>query len=243
MHGAPNPRQQRGTRQKAAPIGETSWTIIERAARGDAEARDRFASIYAPALQAYFAKRWRGSPYSASVEDAVQEVFVDCFKPGGVLDRADRVRDGGFRAFFYGVARTTAMRCEAVHRKQAARGTASAFDPDRVLADDASLSKAFDRAWAQSIVREAVLVYRERARTFGGREEFRAEILRLRFEAGQPIREICKQLDLTPELAHQEYTMARRGFQKVLEDVVSAHYSTDSTDLRERCREVVRLLG
>ena len=227
----------------ATPINETSWTIIERAAGGDTEARERFAEIYTPALKAYFCKRWEGSPTIAAVEDAVQEVFLDCFKPNGFLDRADKERAGGFRSFFYGVARTTALRCEQAHYQDMERSPATGFDPDRLQADDDSLTAIFDRAWAQSIVREAVLVHREQARAFDGREKLRVEILRLRFEVGKPIREIAANLDLTPELAHQEYRMARKGFLLVLEDVVAAHSVGDSTAITERCREVLRLLG
>ncbi len=72
---------------KHHPSLETSWTIIECAAGGNAEAREHFAELYAPALKAYFCKRWERTPYIASVDDAVQDVFVDCFKSDGVLSR------------------------------------------------------------------------------------------------------------------------------------------------------------
>ncbi len=222
---------------------ETSWTIIESAARGSAEARERFAELYGAAVKAYFCKRWEGSPRISSVEDAVQEVFVACFKPGGVLDRVDRNRAGGFRAYFYGAARKTALHLERALDQNEKHHTASDFDTDRMRADEASLSQVFDRAWAQSIVQEAVFLYRERAQGMGGREMQRVEILRLRFDEELPVREIAAQLGLAPELVHKEYARARRGYRAVLEDVVAAHYPYSGEDLEERCREVMRLLG
>ena len=173
----------------------------------------------------------------------MQEVFLDCFKSNGALDRADKTRAGGFRAFFYGAARTAALRCEQAYHLNTKRSPSVDIDADRVGADERSLSEVFDRAWAQSVVREAVAVHRAQARMFDGREKMRVEILRLRFEVGKPIREIAKLLDLTPELAHQEYAAARKGFRHVLEDVVAAHYADSELSITERCREVLLLLG
>ncbi|MBK8268830.1 MAG: hypothetical protein IPK83_11220 [Planctomycetes bacterium] len=33
------------------------------------------------------------------LDDAVQDVFLECFRPDGALDRLDVHRPGGFRAF------------------------------------------------------------------------------------------------------------------------------------------------
>ena len=222
---------------------ETSWTIIESAAGGNAEAREQFAELYAPAVKAYLCKRWEGSPRIASVEDAVQEVFVDCFKPGGILERVDRNRAGGFRAYFYGAARKTALHLERALDQNVKHHAASDVDVDRVRADEATLSQVFDRAWALSIVQEAVFLYRQRAQGMGGRELQRVEILRLRFEDELPVREIATQLGLSPELVHKEYARARQGYRAVLEDVVAAHYPQSEDNLDERCREIMRLLG
>ncbi len=222
---------------------DTSWTVIQAAAEGDADARERFAALYTPALQAYFRKRWQHNPVIAEVADAVQEVFVDCFKPSGVLERADRNRDAGFRAFFYGVARTTAWGFERAHATKLDRDSQGGLDAEEMPADGDELTKVFDREWARSVVQEAAFVHRQRAETVGGRELLRVEILRLRFEGGQPIREIASQLKLTPELAHKEYSRARKSYRIVLEEVVSAHYPSDGTAVGERCREVLRLLS
>jgi hypothetical protein len=90
----------------------------------------------------------------ADLDDAVQEVFLACFRDGGVLGRADPERPGGFRAFLYGVARNVARQAEA------RRGRRPGQPPDGrdladLAADDESLSAAFDRAWAKALMREA----------------------------------------------------------------------------------------
>ena len=86
----------------------TCWTVIQAAAAGSATDRQAFARRYGPVVRAYLATRWRSSPCLHDLDDAVQEVFVECFKPDGVLDRADR--DRGFRPFLYGVVRNVALR-------------------------------------------------------------------------------------------------------------------------------------
>lgn len=95
----------------------TCWTMISSAARGDAEQRTAFVRRYGAAIRAYLAARWRGTPLAQEVEDAVQVVFLECIKDGGVLSRADGERSGGFRAYLYGAARNVALRFES----QAAR--------------------------------------------------------------------------------------------------------------------------
>lgn len=222
---------------------ETSWTIIDGAANGSVEARERFVELYTPALEAYLRKRWQQSTYIDSVDDAVQEVFLECFKHDGILSRAERDRHGGFRAFFYGVVRNTALRFERKHNQDRAHCPTNSLDPDGVHSEDPTLSQVFDKAWARSIVQEAVLLHRERARSFGWRQMLRVEILRLRFEEGLPIREIAQRLHLPSDLAHKEYAKARKAYHEVLKDVVTAHNPSGTGDVDEQCRQVLRLLG
>ena len=61
----------------------TCWTLIRDAGGGDPAARERFARAYLPVVKAYLAARWRAARHS--VEDAAQDVFVECFKNGGLL--------------------------------------------------------------------------------------------------------------------------------------------------------------
>jgi len=95
-----------------ATLDTTSWRLIRQAAAGDPTDRDEFARRYLPAVRTFFVARWRRSPLAKDVEDAVQEVFVECFRPGGALPKADPSRPGGFRPFFFGVLRNVALRFE-----------------------------------------------------------------------------------------------------------------------------------
>src|SRR5262249_31161533 len=65
-----------------SPSDATCWTLIRDAAGGDPAARERFARAYLPVVRAYLAARWRTAPHCA--EDAAQDVFVECFRAGGL---------------------------------------------------------------------------------------------------------------------------------------------------------------
>ena len=72
----------------------TCWSLIRKASAGEDEGRRRFAGRYEPFVRALLAARWRGSRLVGEIDDAVQDVFVECFHADGVLRRldADRVR-------------------------------------------------------------------------------------------------------------------------------------------------------
>ena len=72
----------------AQPIS-TCWTVIRGAAAGNPADRDAFARRYVRVVRAYLAARWRASPNLQDLDDAVQEVFVECFRHDGVLEQAD----------------------------------------------------------------------------------------------------------------------------------------------------------
>ena len=129
----------------------TCWTVIKGAAAGRARESQEFARRYGAIVRAYLGARWKETRRRDDVEDAVQEVFLECFRSGGALERLDRDRAGGFRAFFYGVVRNVAWRIEkgkADDRKAREREDA---DLGAVAGRDTSLSRVFDRAWAKSL--------------------------------------------------------------------------------------------
>ena len=76
--------------------------MIDAAARGGDDDRAAFARRYSGVVGAYFGARWRVSPLASDAEDACQEVFVECFKNGGALERVEPGRPGGFRGFLFG---------------------------------------------------------------------------------------------------------------------------------------------
>ncbi|MGE0145008.1 MAG: hypothetical protein AB7I19_17360 [Planctomycetota bacterium] len=67
---------------------DTCWTVLRAASSGDADARSTFARRYEPTIHFFLAARWRGRALAGDIPDATQEVFVECVKPGGVLERA-----------------------------------------------------------------------------------------------------------------------------------------------------------
>jgi RNA polymerase sigma-70 factor (ECF subfamily) len=220
----------------------TCWTQIRAAAAGDAGERDRFVRRYEPAVRAYLAARWRSAPGSPDLDDAVQDVFLACFRPDGVLERADADRPGGFRAFLYGVARTVARKAEErqARRKDRAPGD---LDFDRVPADDESLAHVFDRAWAKALMREAAGLQAEHAAAAGEAAARRVELLRLRFHEGLPIRDIAERWGADPAKLHHEYARAREEFRSALREVVAFHQPGSPADIDRACAELLGLLG
>ena len=65
-----------------------------------------------PVIRAYIAARWTKLGLDLDVDDACQDVFVECFRANGPIYRADRTAPSGFRAFLYGVVRNVARRIE-----------------------------------------------------------------------------------------------------------------------------------
>lgn len=222
---------------------ETVWTVLHAAAKGDPSARATFAQSYSRPIRAYLRHRWQGAALQTEIEDAVQDVFVECYKPGGVLERADADR-GDFRALLYGVVRNIARRYE---ERAAKRGHGSGGES--VYLDDLphqaeALSRVFDRSWAQSLMREAV--QRHAAAVAAGEPDaqWRYQILRLRHEKGMPIREIANTIG-EPDVAavHNAYRRARREFAVHLRAVVTTHTGASDADVDEQCRRLGDLLG
>jgi RNA polymerase sigma-70 factor (ECF subfamily) len=218
----------------------TCWTLISAAAGGDAEGRGEFAVRYGPVVRAYLAARWRASPCLADLEDAVQEVFLECFKPGGVLDRADRGR--GFRPFLYGVARNVALRAEAARARRPEQPPGEA-DLDAVADPQDSPARAFERAWAVALLREAAERMRQRAERAGGDACRRVELLRLRFHDGLPIREIATRWQVEAARLHHEYATARQEFKAALLHVVAFHHPGSAANIEQECSNLLAAWG
>jgi RNA polymerase sigma-70 factor (ECF subfamily) len=221
----------------------TCWTVIRGAAAGDRDARDRFARRYEPVVRAYLAARWRDSPHRQDLDDAVQEVFADCFRAGGALDRLDPGRPGGFRAFLYGVARTLALRFEAARARHKERAAADESDLDRLADAEPRASVAFDRAWALALLREAAERQAEYAERVGEPALRRVELLRLRFHDGLPVREIARRWGCDPDAVHRDYARARREFKAALSDVVASYQPGTPAEVERECAGLLVLLG
>lgn len=214
----------------------THWSVIHDAALGVPTARDEFVHRYSPILRAYFAARWRGRA-SPEIDDAVQEVFLDCFRADGALGRVDSGAPGGFRAYLHGVARNVARRAEDRSRRDRARR--SDVDPDQIAGAEETASRLFERAWAQSMLSQATALLTERAARAGADAVARVEILRLRFEDDMPIRDIAERRNVDAARLHHDYAQARAEFQTALRDVVRAHEGGSPGDVERECARLL----
>lgn len=212
--------------------------MIARAAAGDAAARSKLAATCLPVIRSFLDLRWRATPLAHEVEDAVQEVFVECLRSEGVLSRADPSR-GDLGGLLYGVACNVAKRFEESARQRNGRldGAASVFA--ELPAREASLSVHFDRAWALAMVREAGELMRARAERGTSEERQRVELLKMRFAGGLPIREIAAQWNVEAEGVHRAYRKARDEFRTCLREVVG-DLSLQSGQVRDE--DIARIL-
>jgi len=213
----------------------TCWTVVRGAAEGVVSDRETFARHYVPIVRAYLLARWRGSPLLQETDDALQEVFVDCFKEGGALARVEP--GSSFRAFFYGVVRMVALRHEDRRRRRAREEQpASSFE---IKADEPALSAVFDRTWAQSVMGQAADRQAEQAVERGSEAQRRLELLALRFQEGLPIREIAIRWNVDAVGLHREYARARREFHEALTEVVGFHHPGAAKDVEAECTRLL----
>jgi hypothetical protein len=221
----------------------TCWTVLHEAAAGDRAARDQFAAWSAPMIRAYLAARWQGSPLIQELDDAVQEAFVECLRHGGVLEKAQSDRPGGFRAFLYGLLRNVALRFEQQWARCGARQASESAVVEEIAADEETLARVFDRAWAKAIMREAAARQAARAEQLGAAARRRCELLRLRFQEDLPIRAIAQRWRVEPAVLHHEYARARAEFCAALREVMRFHHPGSPEEVERACAELLELLG
>ena len=221
----------------------TCWTLIHEAAKGDNVARDAFARRYLPVARAYLGARWVTASRKQEIEDALQQVFIECFRDGGALQRVQQERPGGFRAFLYGVTRNVALRVES--RRPADRAVTAGIDvAEQVPASDEDrLTRVFDRAWARTVMRDAASRMSDMAVAGGPDAARRVELLRLRFQEGLPIRDIADRWRADPVQVHREYAKARKEFKKALLEVMSFHHPDAAEEAETECSRLLELLA
>jgi RNA polymerase sigma factor (sigma-70 family) len=220
----------------------TCWTLVEHAAIGDPAAREEFGRRYFPIVRAYLKARWRGRLTTEEIEDAMQDVFVAFLREEGVLEKLKPGRQEGFRALLYAVAHNTALRVEHARARKLDSPGSESFHAEENAAAEESLSRVFDRAWAESIVREAAELQKELARAEGDGAVRRFELLRLQFEEELTIAAIAERWGVPAEPLYKEAVRAKREFKEAVRRVVSFHHP-DAPDLVEReCRALLMLL-
>lgn len=222
---------------------ETCWTLIRDAAVGEGGARTEFASAYLPVVRAYLGARWASGPYRDQIDDAVQDVFLECLRADGALDRVDPARPGKFRTFLYAVVRNVALRHEERRARERAKRAGADADPDRLPADDPRLSRVFDRAWVDRLLRRAVSRLSAAAADQGEEAQRRVDLLRLRFSEGLPIRAIAERWDTDAAIVHHEYARARAEFKDALRQEVAFQHPGLPGEIERECRALLELLG
>jgi RNA polymerase sigma-70 factor (ECF subfamily) len=214
----------------------TCWTVIRAAAAGSAADREELARRYVGVIRAYLSARWRGSHLRRDLDDAVQEVFVECFRQGGALEAAGDGRVPSFRAFLYGVVRNVARRFES-------RPGPAASPLPEIEADEPSLSRLFERTWAQSIMTEAAQMQRRWAEERGPEAVQRVELLRLRFEETLPIRTIAERWGVAAAGLHHAYALARKEFKSALLAVVAFHLPGSPAEVEQEAASLLKALS
>ncbi len=220
----------------------TCWTLIHGAATGDEEACDAFARCYQPAIQAYLRARWGNRLAAEELEDAMQEVFVECLREHGALGRAQKGRGDGFRAYLFGIVGNVARRYESRGGRRRDAPRSRTFHADDHAAAQTSLSYAFDRAWATSMLGEARARMETNARAADDRHRKRVEILRLRFEEGLTLREIARRWDVDTTWMGHEYQRALRDYHSALKEVVGFHHPGAPERVQEECAALLKLV-
>jgi RNA polymerase sigma factor (sigma-70 family) len=219
----------------------TCWTVIRAAAAGSPVDRDELARRYLEVVRAYLAARWRGSELRHDLDDAVQEVFVECFRQGGAVEAAGTGRVPNFRAFLYGVVRNVARRFES--RPLRAARPIPDFPDIKIKANEEGLSRLFERTWARTIMAEAAQLQRRRAAGLGADAVQRVELLRLRFEDNLPIRAIAERWDVPAARLHRAYALARQEFRTALLEVVAFHHPGDPAEVEQEAAGLLQSLS
>jgi predicted DNA-binding protein (UPF0251 family) len=71
----------------------------------------------------------------------------------------------------------------------------------------------------------------------------RVELLRLRFAAGLPIRDIADRWQVDVAVVHRAYSKARSEFQQCLRHVVGFHFVRTEAELDDECRRLLAMLA
>ncbi len=197
--------------------------------------REELARRYEGAVRAYLAARWRGSALRDDLDDATQEVFIECFRRGGALEAAGAGRVPGFRAFLFGVIRNVARRFES--RPVRAVGTTPDTPADAPVSRASSTEPGRGRSWRR---RPSC---RKPAAERGPSAVQRIELLRLRFEESLPIRAIAERWGVDARSLHHAYALARQEFKAALLEVVAFHQPGSPAELEEEAASLLKALS
>lgn len=223
----------------AHPFDTTHWSVVLGAAEQNPARRQAFGKQYLPIVRAYLAARWRLPADHERVEDAVQDVFVQCFRPGGALKHVDPIRPGGFRSFLFGVVRHVAIDAERQRYRLSGLAPNGGDNLDATEANEDLPSQVFDREWARMVAEQAFELMSARG---GGVAQRRIAVLRLRYYDGIPPREIAANARMDVRDVYRLLEAGRNQFRATMLEVMAKHHSGESrSELERRCCELIAL--
>lgn len=198
----------------------TSWQLVGLAGTDADGARRAFALRYESFVRRVLAKRWLGTEYGVDFDDAIQDVFVECFKAGGVIEKADPARGASFRTLLFQVTSHVAARFERTRRRDRAH-THDVTPPDDVPAPDLSGYEAVTREEVSDLVREA---HRRMATHHDAVVRERATLLDRHTCRGESILSIAGGDHAAAARLHREHSKAKKEWKAYLVEVVKGEY-------------------
>lgn len=202
MRGDATPPETALVMNTATPSDDLrSWQEALAAARGDAAARAVFWLHHVRRIHAWLWLRWRHGTLRSSIDDATQEVYLECFRPGGAFAHFDPARaHHGVLPFLHAVVRNVAQRFERSRRRERAHQIDYAVEHTTFA--DAPLTTSGDATIDRERLAAALDHLDDGDPEPGGPHSLRT-FVRLHFEEGRPVREIARAWQAPPTLVHE----------------------------------------
>ena len=211
----------------------SSWALVGLIGENVPDAAREFAFRYDRFVRRVLTKRWLGTIYRTHFDDAVQDVFVECFKPGGVLAKADSSRGGAFRSLLFRVTCNVAARYERNHNRDLRLISKELTDTH---GEDSGAFLQITREEVAEVVSEAL---RRMSQHTAVEVRERAQLLIQHSCDGQKIIHLAGGDTETAERLHRQHSKAKREFQTFLSEVIQSHYRAPPEDVETILKELL----
>lgn len=226
----------------AAAFETTSWSLIERAARGDAT--DALSSLCSRYWQPVYAFLRRRGHAHASAEDLTQSFFAQMIEKR-YLQQAESSR-GRFRSFLLAaVTHFAANEADREATKKRGGGVIHVdADPDLIDLRDNSLSpeEVFEKRWALAVIDGALAALRSEMERRGKKAEFDRLAPFLTGATDESMRELAESIRTSEGAARVAVHRLRQQFRVHLRNAV-ADSVTDETDVDDEIRFLIEAVG
>lgn len=180
----------------------TRWSLIARLPEQPQQAAV-LVGLYAEAIGGYLALRLAGER-AERIEDVVQEVLLELLGKPEVLARAEPGQGSRFRYYLMNLAWRSALN----HLRHARRRDHPGIPDDAEAPPGADQLAAMDRAWALSVLRQALDEVRRRSAD-GTLEPEAFAVLRAHLVEGRGLREIGAGLGCSAATCSRRLARAR----------------------------------